>query len=250
MHKYLFLIIFFFSVKLWAADIKELMTEANGLYEAGVYDEALTQYLQVEKEGYTSAALYGNIAACYAKLGQNGKAVLYYERGLKFDPNNKMLKNDLNIVRNRISGLDDEVPEFVPVRVWKYLSHLLSERSWLVLNVLFGYLILAMLYTLWFPHKWLSKSKAKALLIGFGILFVLSFLLGYSAKTDITDQNKAIVTNTDTSLKSGPDILSPDILVLPEGAKVIIQDKIGDWLKVVTYSGDNGWVINSALERI
>ena len=62
--------------------------------------------------------------------------------------------------------------------------------------------------------------------------------------------NGIIITSDKVSLKTGPDVLSPDITILPAGTKVFSEDTLENWLKVKTENADSGWIMMSEGQKI
>ena len=60
--------------------------KANSASQAGDYDGALKLYREITDSGFVSAAVYYNIANCYMKKGELGRALVGYERALRLSP--------------------------------------------------------------------------------------------------------------------------------------------------------------------
>lgn len=77
--------------------------EADSAYSAGRYGEAVEIYKSIiEKQGYSAEILFDLGNAAY-KNGDNGLAMLSYERAHRLDPRNKEIKNNLQYLENRVS---------------------------------------------------------------------------------------------------------------------------------------------------
>src|ERR1700674_3033017 len=63
---------------IWAA--------ANQAYQNGKYEEAKVDYLQLVHAGQFSADLFYNLGNVWFKLGDQGRAILNYERALLLNP--------------------------------------------------------------------------------------------------------------------------------------------------------------------
>ena len=59
---------------------------ANGAYQNGKYEEAKVGYLQLVRAGQYSADLFYNLGNAWFKLGDQGRAILNYERALLLNP--------------------------------------------------------------------------------------------------------------------------------------------------------------------
>lgn len=78
------------------------MDYADSLYGKSEYAEAADAYLAVSKVDGVSAALYFNLANCYAQIGDYGKAILYYSRAHRIDPSDKKIKNNLSYFTSKV----------------------------------------------------------------------------------------------------------------------------------------------------
>jgi tetratricopeptide (TPR) repeat protein len=82
---------------LHASDLS--FTQCNAASSSGKYDEAITCYQKIiETRGYSAAVLY-NLASSYAQSGNNGLAILNYERALRLAPSDPDILGNLEAVR-------------------------------------------------------------------------------------------------------------------------------------------------------
>jgi tetratricopeptide (TPR) repeat protein len=72
--------------------------QAALLEKYGLYEEALTSYLDMEKGGVAGWQLFYNIATIYKKLGNGPEAARYFEKSLVLNPNFTDCLNNLGIV--------------------------------------------------------------------------------------------------------------------------------------------------------
>ena len=87
------------AVNLSAQSNGQLWNSANDAYSMGQYETAYNDYLKIEESGHHSYKLYYNMGnACY-KMGNAGKAILYYEKALKLDPAGEDAKVNLQIAK-------------------------------------------------------------------------------------------------------------------------------------------------------
>ena len=129
------------------------------------------------------------------------------------------------------------------------MSSFLSANtwSWLVI-VLFWIgmgLIVARLFE-WKLGAFRQHYAVGGLLIGLSVFFLL--LAATKAKME-THSNWAIVLKNNMELMSAPES-TVDVMELPEGTKLEIIDKIGDWEKVKAPNGEIGWISEQDAEKI
>jgi uncharacterized protein YgiM (DUF1202 family) len=81
--------------------------------------------------------------------------------------------------------------------------------------------------------------------------FALFFIfLAYKKYGKETKNDEAIVFAETISLKSGPSTASKDLNTVAAGTKIVIEDKIEDWVKVVLSNEKEGWIQLKDIEII
>ncbi len=104
-------------------DVEHIFTEANRYYKEGLraeeasaqkllFEKALLRYKQLFEQGHiVNGRLFCNIGNIYAQLGETGKAVLFYKRGLYYGPREYRCKNNLLYLRNRLQKTENYMNE-------------------------------------------------------------------------------------------------------------------------------------------
>ena len=85
-----------------------LINRADSAYLADDYSMAASLYLQAEKECGTSSALLYNIGNSYYRLGDIGKAILYYKRSLQLDPTNNDARQNIQFAMTKTVDKQDD----------------------------------------------------------------------------------------------------------------------------------------------
>ncbi len=227
----------------------ELFNQANSQYAEANYTEAIKQYLAVIEAGKVSPELYHNLGNAYFQTNQTGRAMLAYERGLRLDPNNSSIQSDQEVVKEVIESDIFEVPPFAPIRYWRAFTNLLSPNMWVILQMLGLGFILFYLSRLWLKpylpmEKWMSIGKTIAICV-----VVTSTLALISLWVQKHNSVEAIVLS-DTQLYVGPDERSGEVNPIPEGEKVTILDDFDGWWKVQLLNLEEGYLQQSAAEKI
>ncbi len=216
--------------------------QANTLYTSGKYREALALYASLDSMGYQSGELYFNLGNTYFKLGQIGKAILYYEKAKRFMEDDEDLKVNLELAQARTKDKIPELPKF-------FLEALLENvLDFFSLGAL-GFLVLLFLYgTAAVMILQLRDLFSFSSLVGqifkytFLVLFALSLTLFVLKSSRHATSRHAVVLNSVVNLKSEPREQSTTISVIHEGLKVEISRKERDWLEVKLPDGTKGWI--------
>src|SRR6202162_539489 len=111
-----------FDAKTWEA--------ANEAYRKGRFEEAKVDYLQLVRAGQVSADLFYNLGNVWFKLGDQGRAILNYQRALLLNPGldeaESNLRSVLKIVgndnqptlRDQIGAYADQFPLIASIAFW------------------------------------------------------------------------------------------------------------------------------------
>ena len=224
--------------------------EADSAYVRGEYQQAITDYEALLKQG-GSAELYYNLGNAYYRTENITKAVLNYERALLLSPGDRDIRFNLQLARSKT--IDKIVPESEMFFITWYhaLVNLMSVDAWARMALISLALVIVLLLVYLFASRiWLRK-------VGFfgGILllavFVLSNLFAWQQKRNLLFRKGAIVTAPSVTVKSTPAKNGTDLFILHEGTKVNITDgSMRGWLEIRIADGKEGWIERNKLEEI
>lgn len=220
------------------------MQQANKLYEASEYQNALSVYHSIEAD-YRSPILFFNIGNCYFKLNQIPSAILYYERSLKYDPQNENTLANLKQAHKYISDNIQELPRTAFSGSWKSFVQDRSINFWANLSIYlmiaaFLILVLAILKVPDFVKKF--STLLGTLLI---LLALFTFFLANSAKNTIEKDNNAIIFTPKVDVMSEPKTDASRLFVIHDGLKVNIVDENNEWFEIKLSNGEIGWIKKS-----
>ncbi len=224
-----------------AVALPQQLSEAENVYRAGHYAEALQLYEQDLKNHPNDPYLYYNIGNCYFKMGSTGLAAANYFRAFKLAPRNADIRHNLSLAL--ASGGEQLVPSGVPEALHKGFF-ILSLQELQGLTCLAGWCT-CLLAGLWL----LTRRGGKWALAMGTVLLVLAgwFYVRHSWQT----QPLAVVASPVTEVRSGPGTNFPASAALAQGHLVEVLDHKDNWQEVVVKSqGLEGWVESDTLERI
>lgn len=249
--KHFLIILLLLSINsVFASEVDTLMNQANQMYQNKEYDEAIEKYQAILDLEYSSAALYYNLGNAYYRSGKIGFAILNYERGLKLEPDDEDIQNNLETVKARTIDKIKEVPQIFIVDWWISFITMFSAIT-LQLLVIFFYLLLLVSVTIFFITKqkriqrYLLYSSLAGLL---GAIFFTIILFANVSRE--TSEEFAILTKNTIAAKQSPDESSNDLFVVHEGLKVAVTTQFGEWIEIKLYDGKVGWLPKSTLEII
>ena len=231
-------------------DNEALWQGANQAYIDGDYSVAAQLYSQIEDGGYYSARLYYNMGNTYFKIGNLGKAILYYNRALVVSPSMDDARYNLEIAEAQTKDKITEVPQFFLNRWIERLQRTMSCTAWSVVSlVLLGTALALLLIFLLSSHLSLRKAGFYGTIVS-ALLFIVTTAFALSERSRILNREDAIVMSSAISVKSSPDSEATDLFVLHEGTKVTISSEIEGWAEVTIADGKKGWTVMCHLERI
>ena len=240
---------FLYTIALWIGMFYSLIGQssisdfqkANGLYEKKEYAEAVEVYKAILLSGPVSKELYYNYGNTLLAMDSIGLAVLQYERGLKLDPSDDFLQNNLAIARERIVEPLVVIPDFFLVRYWKSFYSTFSPRTWAFLSIFIGCILIGLVYVYLYdkisiPRKWYFIGVTLL-----SIMLVSMLCAGSTRKAQADAQDKGVIMSR-AWMKNGPDDRSDDIKVMYPGYQVRILDELDGWKKIMTRDREIGWI--------
>ena len=224
--------------------------EADSAYAQGHYQQAITDYQALLKQG-ASADLYYNLGNAYYRSENITQAVLNYERALLLSPGDRDIRFNLQLARSKT--IDKIVPESEMFFITWYhaLVNLMSVDGWARTAIFSLALIIVLsLVYLFSQPMWLRK-------IGFFggitllVVFVLANVFASQQKQSLIHRKGAIVMSPSVTVKSTPAANGTDLFILHEGTKVTITDgSMRDWKEIRLADGKEGWIESKKIELI
>ena len=217
----------------------------------GDLQPAIKIYEAVLQGGYCSPELYNNLGLAYAKTGQLGKAILQWERALRYQPNYAEAQHNLQAAQQHIRRPVTATPPIALVKGWIALRQTFSAQTWGVLFLLLWSLIWGVgLYLRTKDKETWKTQKASKVVGGLLLLSLLIVVLGIGQQMQEQEQNIAIVTAKEAGLRPYPELSSEEMEILSEGVRLRLMDEQGDWIKVELPNYLVGWMPKRLVERI
>ena len=227
---------------------ESVILEANNELQNKNFKKALDLYISVENNHKGGAGMYQNMAIAAAGVGQDALSILYYEKALKYKPNNKNLQKDLATLRKKNPLLDEPTGQMFPIRIFNKVAGIFTAGIWATISIIlcFSGCFIILLY---YPFRNFTRNVWISFITSC-ILFLVTFLFAWYRNEQIYQNRGMIITSPEIVLKKSPDASSPDISDLPPGSKVYKKDQISDWILVITDNGETGWISVLAASKI
>ena len=232
------------------ANVDKLFKDANSLYIAEKYADAELNYKKILEMGYSSPELYFNLGNTYMRLGKITDAIYYYEKAKKLIPNDNDLNFNLDFANQLIVDKIEAKSELFVFDWFQSLKQMFSSSAWAVFIIIFSWLFFGLLaFYVFFKKRFIRKFSFIGALAVLALL-LLSIVLGMRKYNIEASDNTAIIYEQRINVKHSPEESGKDYVILHEGTKVEILDKIGDWLKIRLADGNVGWIKNEAVKLI
>ncbi len=245
---------------LHAETAETLTQQADSAYMRDDFGSALSLYLDIANNHGTSAPLYYNIANCYYRLGQPGKAIVYYERALRLDPSDRDTRDNLDFVNSRITDEPGDRGMFITKTV-NAIATRIGANTWATIAIVSFVLMLICVALYVLPSAVVIRKIGFFGAFGMIFICVVANILASIATSYSTDHDEAIVVVPASMLSTSPRTpkdRSEEALLLHEGTKVQILDSVTTrndsvavkWFDVRVDNEHRAWAKGSDIERI
>jgi tetratricopeptide (TPR) repeat protein len=237
---WLFIALLFFGAAARAASTEDLWESANKAYQAGKFEEAKSDYVQLLYARTYSPSVFYNLGNVWWKLGQRGRAVLNYRRALILEPTSADAEANL---RFALQQTGQDPPSELSEALNRY-----ADLYPLIDTVTLWIAIFSVV--IWWSARGRVREFVQVAVLLTGITFILSFGLTLWIGRGDKDPQGAIILPGSVDLKIGPARSARIAETVGEGQQIAILKERGEWIQCRSQSGVVGWIQNSAAERI
>jgi tetratricopeptide (TPR) repeat protein len=225
----------------------ELYKSAAQLYKTNQFDQAAAAYEKILSQGYKSAEVYYNLGNCYYKLNTLNKAILNYERALKLAPQDEDIQHNLAVANTKVVDKIQPVPTLALLNLWNGIVEAKSSYGWALIAL--GFIWLALVFFAIYLFVGIRKFSfaVGTMLVVFSIAVIM---LATKQSNKEQQSDAAILSVSNSFVKSAPDANGNDLFMLHEGVKFQILDRVGEWSKIRLADGKVGWIERGNYEKI
>jgi len=217
---------------------------ANSLYRDGRYAEAAAEYEKVVALGLESSPLYFNLGNAYFKVGDRGKAILYFERALRLHPNDPDVEANLAFAQS-LNNVEPCSPPW-----WhRVIFPLAGVAPATVLLGLAG-LLYGVVFALLAAQRLLATAPRWLGLVA-GSLALATLVLAASGLQQAyihgVQSHAVVIAEGETAARFEPADNGTVHYSLKQGSLVRVLDQREGWLQVVRCDGRRGWMPRSTM---
>jgi tetratricopeptide (TPR) repeat protein len=222
-----------------------LFFEAIQEYHAGHFDVAADTFSKIAGQGVVNDKLFYNLGNAFYKKNDPGRAILWYERALRLNPEDPDLKFNLEFARSQVKDLGEDKPDalFRVLFFWKYAFSPAAIRwAAVIANGIFW--ILLMVNTL----RGKRTSRLLAGVAGMGIL-----ILTATASVQYYENRyvkKAVILSEKVAVRSGWSEVATELFALHAGTRVRVEQEERGYYRIYFSKGKIGWIKKEEAEII
>ena len=227
-----------------AQSAQEDFFEANRAYKNDQFQQAVDSYLKLIENGFENGHIYYNLGNAYYRIGDLGRAILFFERARLLIPRDDDLIFNLSHARNQAVDAIGDYRTFTLTDFLGLDSLNLYEAFFVftIFNVFFFFLLGTRLYKKTEWTYYLSIFLAIFICIGVGTLA----LKWYEYTTD----KRAVILSDEVEVHAGPDPGDTVLFKIHKGTVVHHERSEGDWVLLHLSKNKRGWAQSKQLERI
>lgn len=236
------------STSILFAGPQAIFEKANTAYAEGNYTAAKDAYELLVFDDKTSAELFYNLGNTYFKLGENAKAILYYEKAKLLSPFDEDIQHNLEFANQFVT---DKKETTVEITNWWTSFLLLADVSTYTVMSLLVFFLAAFGFMYFFLSK-TSLTKQFGFYSGTSLftLFILVWVLGLQRKSIEEHASHAIIMKPTVSVLTEPTKTGKTVFTLHSGSKIQLIEKKPDWSRISFTEAQQGWVKNQSIEEI
>jgi tetratricopeptide (TPR) repeat protein len=224
----------------------------DGERSQALYQKALHRFERVIEEGQgNNGKLFYNIGNTYYRLGDTGRAILFYRRAQLFIPADPNLKHNLRYVRSQRVDL---IPSrnyskvFRTFFIWHY-SFPLRVKVILFIAAFWGTCLLAAHALLHPDRRKRWKRTFLAVWSGIALIMLVSLVTDEIRLRTLKD---GVITAEEVVARKGDGIAYQRSFVDPlhQGTEFKLLEERAGWYYIELSDGRTGWIPASATEMV
>ena len=215
---------------------------AYNLQNEGKYKEAINAYENIiASSTLVSPEVYNNIGLAYLENKEIGKAVLHFERAIKYAPQLKDAYQNLQAAQQQVKDAPKKNISTI-ANIFNGIASVFSANQWAVFSLLLSIGLAASIY-------FLVDKKRMIALFSISPILCLALIFG-SMQKSIAMREKAVLLQSKVMLKKEPNLTAQNAGEIYEGTSMEILSSQDNWYKILLADGIVAWIPNSLVEKV
>jgi len=223
-------------------NVENIFSQANELYNKGIYIEAINNYKEIIKNDFHSAELYYNLGNAYYRLDSIASSVYYYEKALQLNPNDRETIDNLELINKTLVDEIDPITTPLIESILNSISNIFYFETWGYISIFFSFLIVALFLSYYFANSSRVKRLTFVLLCISSIFMLVSLINGNKGYNNYINNEYAVIYSYETDLKIEPNYRSETLFMLHEGTKIQVLENYNNWIKIRLVNGQVGYI--------
>ncbi|MBA2431684.1 MAG: tetratricopeptide repeat protein [Chthoniobacterales bacterium] len=220
----------------------DAFTRANEEFAAGRYQEAIQLYDSLVQSGRAHAAVFYNLGNTWHRAGDDGHAILNYERALALEPSHPEALANLRLVRDKSRALELR-------RNWMERAVARGTATQFTILAAAGFWIAAFALAALLMSRRRTGVVATTLVLSLLVAAVAGAAL-YVRENGSDGRALAVVTTEKTEARLATADSAGTVLALPPGSEIKVLSTRGDWLYAQLPNDQRGWIPAANAERV
>jgi len=225
-------------------DVTKLYNTANSQYKSEEYEQALENYMKAIELGGCDFRLFFNIGNTYFRMGDIGRAILWFERARVLSPNDPDIKKNLEFARKLTRDRIESIYAGTLLQpFFRILANISFSNFWIILLIISIAASLASIYAI-------IRLSGRWLAVVLWILLIISTSFWYIKGNSLWERSLAIVIAPKVDVRSAPSSNSELLFTIHDGTRVGIKETRMGWERIILEDGNSGWVPRQTIEMI
>jgi hypothetical protein len=216
--------------------------QANRDYAASDFRKAIDGYEQLVRAGEWSANLFYDLGNAWYRAGNDGKAILNYERALALEPHHPEAEANLGLVREHARAL-----ELRPSPIERSFSFATANQCAIAAAICLWIAAFAATASVFASRR---SVKRITIFVGAAAVCVASAWAASVHEHGQHGQGLAIITADKVEARLATADTSGSVLALPPGSEIKIVSTRGNWIYAALPNEQHGWIPASAAEFV
>ncbi|WP_069131112.1 SH3 domain-containing protein [Rhodohalobacter halophilus] len=226
--------------------------EATELLEQQEFRQAIDQYIEIEKEGHQSGALWYNMGIAYSQLDSLGMAKYYFLRSSNYKETKSDALQAVQTINERFSRRSAVLPPLPWERFFTFLDEQVGTSALHILGFVFLYSAVVLILISWYLKKnqnlyrYLMYACMGLALVHFASAFYITYL--------DNRYDTGVVTDRQSRVYQSPNSTSAEVSIAYEGYILRVDkhqsESRDEWLYIRLENGMTGWIPSPSVRVI